>query len=224
MPTSFDTSFTTRPEITGSFGVVATTHWIATAVGMGILERGGNAFDAGVAVAFVLQVVEPHLNGPGGDVPILIYDVKKKKPEVICGQGPAPAAATIARFQEMGLDMIPGSGLLATCIPGSFDAYMLLLRDYGTMSVEDVLAPAISYAKNGYPLVSRICETIATVENLFREHWHTSAALYLPNGAIPKAGEIFRNEKLADTYARVLSEAKSGPGNREAQIERARKT
>ncbi len=224
MPTSFDTSFTTRPEITGSFGVVATTHWIATAVGMGILERGGNAFDAGIAVAFVLQVVEPHLNGPGGDVPILIYDVKKKKPEVICGQGPAPAAATIARFQEMGLDMIPGSGLLATCIPGSFDAYMLLLRDYGTMSVEDVLAPAISYARNGYPLVSRICETIATVENLFREHWHTSAALYLPNGAIPKAGEIFRNEKLADTYARVLSEAKSGPGNREAQIERARKT
>jgi gamma-glutamyltranspeptidase/glutathione hydrolase len=224
MPTSFDTSFTTRPEITGSFGVVATTHWIATAVGMGILERGGNAFDAGIAVAFVLQVVEPHLNGPGGDVPILVYDAKKKKPEVICGQGPAPAAATIARFEEMGLDMIPGSGLLATCIPGSFDAYMLLLRDYGTMSVEDVLAPAISYAKNGYPLVSRICETIATVENLFREHWHTSAALYLPNGAIPKAGEIFRNEKLAETYARVLSEVKSGGGNREAQIERARKT
>jgi gamma-glutamyltranspeptidase/glutathione hydrolase len=224
MPTSFDTSFTTRPEITGSFGVVATTHWIATAVGMGILERGGNAFDAGVAVAFVLQVVEPHLNGPGGDVPVLIYDVKKKKPEVICGQGPAPAAATIARFREMGLDMVPGSGLLATCIPGSFDAYMLLLRDYGTMSVEDVLAPAISYAKNGYPLVSRICETIATVENLFRDHWHTSAALYLPNGAIPKAGEIFRNEKLAETYARVLSEAKSASGNREAQIERARKT
>jgi len=224
MPTSFDTSFTTRPEITGSFGVVATTHWIATAVGMGILDRGGNAFDAGIAVAFVLQVVEPHLNGPGGDVPILIYDVKKKKPEVICGQGPAPAAATIARFQEMGLDMIPGSGLLATCIPGSFDAYMLLLRDYGTMSVEDVLAPAISYARNGYPLVSRICETIATVENLFREHWHTSAALYLSNGVIPKAGEIFRNEKLADTYARVLSEAKSAGGNREAQIERARKT
>lgn len=224
MPTSFDTSFTTRPEITGSFGVVATTHWIATAVGIGILERGGNAFDAGIAVAFVLQVVEPHLNGPGGDVPILVYDAKKKKPEVICGQGPAPAAATIARFEEMGLDMIPGSGLLATCIPGSFDAYMLLLRDYGTMSVEDVLAPAISYAKNGYPLVSRICETIATVENLFREHWHTSAALYLPNGAIPKAGEIFRNEKLAETYARVLSEVKSGGGNREAQIERARKT
>ena len=223
MTTSFDTSFSTRPEITGSFGVVATTHWIATAVGMGILERGGNAFDAGIAVAFVLQVVEPHLNGPGGDVPILIYDVRKKQPQVICGQGPAPAAATIDRFRDMGLDLVPGSGLLAACIPGSFDAYMMLLRDYGTMSVEDVLAPAISYARNGYPLVSRICETIATVENLFREHWHTSAALYLPNGAIPKAGEIFRNEKLADTYARVLSEAKSAGGNRDAQIERARK-
>lgn len=108
-----DEIFTTRPEITGSFGVVTATHWIATAVGMGILERGGNAFDAGVATAFALQVVEPHLNGPGGDVPIMVYDVRRGKPEVICGQGPAPGAATIARFRDMGLDLVPGSGLLA---------------------------------------------------------------------------------------------------------------
>jgi gamma-glutamyltranspeptidase/glutathione hydrolase len=88
-------TFTTRPEIEGTFGVVTTTHWIATAVGMGILERGGNAFDAGVAAAFTLQVVEPHLNGPGGDVPVIVYDVKRNKPEVICGQGVAPAGAPI---------------------------------------------------------------------------------------------------------------------------------
>lgn len=219
----FDAGFTTRPEITGTFGVVTTTHWIGTAVGMGILERGGNAFDAAVAVAFVLQVVEPHLNGPGGDVPILLYDVRKKEPQVICGQGPAPAAATIARFHDMGLDLVPGSGLLAACIPGSFDAFMLLLLDYGSMTVEDVLAPAISYARHGYPLIPRICETIATVENLFREHWLTSAALYLPGGKVPKAGEIFRNEALANTYARVISEVKSATGNREAQIQHARK-
>jgi gamma-glutamyltranspeptidase/glutathione hydrolase len=86
-------TFTTRPEIEGTFGVVTSTHWIATAVGMGILERGGNAFDAGVATAFTLQVVEPHLNGPGGDVPVIVYDVKRGKPEVICGQGVAPAGA-----------------------------------------------------------------------------------------------------------------------------------
>src|SRR5882724_6251583 len=80
--------FTTRPEIEGTFGVVTSTHWIATAVGMGILEKGGNAFDAGVATAFTLQVVEPHLNGPGGDVPIIVHDIKRGKTEVICGPGP----------------------------------------------------------------------------------------------------------------------------------------
>ena len=104
-------TFTTRPEIEGTFGVVTTTHWIATAVGMGILERGGNAFDAGVATAFTLQVVEPHLNGPGGDVPVIVHDVKRGKPEVICGQGVAPAGATIEYYRSEGLDLVPGTGL-----------------------------------------------------------------------------------------------------------------
>ena len=116
--------FTTRPEIDGTFGVVTSTHWIATAVGMGTLERGGNAFDAAVATAFTLQVVEPHLNGPGGDVPVLLYDVRKGKPELICGQGPAPAGATIAHYKSEGLDMVPGTGLLAACVPGMFDTWM----------------------------------------------------------------------------------------------------
>ncbi|MDP1909275.1 MAG: gamma-glutamyltransferase, partial [Hyphomicrobium sp.] len=121
--------FTTRPEIDGTFGVVTSTHWIANAVGMAALEKGGNAFDAAVATAFTLQVVEPHLNGPGGDVPIIVHDVKRGRTEVICGQGPAPAGATVAHFRKLGLDLIPGTGLLATCIPGMFDAWMLLLRD-----------------------------------------------------------------------------------------------
>src|SRR5499433_1908090 len=95
--------FTTRPEVEGTFGVVTTTHWIATAVGMATLEKGGNAFDAAVATAFVLQVVEPHLNGPGGDVPVILHDVKRGKPEVIYGQGPAPARATIAHYRAEGI-------------------------------------------------------------------------------------------------------------------------
>ena len=94
--------FTTRPEIEGTFGVVTSTHWIATAVGMGILEKGGNAFDAGVATAFTLQVVEPHLNGPGGDVPIIVHDVKRGRTEVICGQGPAPARRHHRALQQRG--------------------------------------------------------------------------------------------------------------------------
>ena len=216
-------TFTTRPEIDGTFGVVASTHWIATAVGMGILERGGNAFDAAVATAFTLQGVEPHLNGPGGDAPIIVYDARKGRPEVICGQGPAPAGATIEHYRALGLDLVPGTGLLAACIPGPFDAFMLMLRDYGTMRLRDVLEAAIAYARDGYPLVERIPATIATVEELFREHWTTSADLYLPGGRVPEPGSIFTNPRLAATYERILAEAESGGGGREAEIERARK-
>jgi gamma-glutamyltranspeptidase/glutathione hydrolase len=215
--------FTTRPEIEGTFGVVASTHWIATAVGMSILEKGGNAFDAGVATAFVLQVVEPHLNGPGGDVPVILHDVKRGRTEVICGQGVAPARATIAHYKAEGLDMVPGTGLLAAVVPGAFESWMLLLRDYGTLRLRDVLEPAISYARDGYPLVERVSATIQTVENLFRTHWPTSAAVYLPNNEVPKPGTLFTNPKLAETYTRILNEAESAGGDRDAQIERARK-
>jgi len=216
--------FTTRPEIEGTFGVVASTHWIATAVGMATLEKGGNAFDAAAATAFTLQVVEPHLNGPGGDVPVIVYDVRRGKPEVICGQGPAPQAATIAAFRKLGLDMVPGTGLLAACVPGMFDTWMLLLRDYGTMRVADVLAPAISYAREGHPLVERASATIAVVADLFREYWPTSAAIYLPHGNVPGPGSLFANTQLATTYERIVREAESAGDDRVAQIERARKT
>jgi gamma-glutamyltranspeptidase / glutathione hydrolase len=214
--------FTTRPEIEGIFGVVTSTHWIATAVGMATLEKGGNAFDAAVATAFTLQVVEPHLNGPGGDVPVILYDVRRGKPEVVCGQGPAPARATIAHYRAEGLDLVPGTGLLAACVPGTFETWMLILRDFGTMSLVDVLAPAIDYAQNGHPLVERASATIATVAGLFREHWPTSAATYLPNGKVPLPGALFTNKTLAATYLRIVKEAESAGRDRVAQIERAR--
>ncbi len=119
--------FTTRPEIRGTFGVVATTHWLASSVAMGVLEKGGNAFDAAVAAGFTLQVVEPHLNGPLGEAPILVYSAKNRRCDMICGQGVAPEAATIARFKSLGLDLIPGTGLLAAAVPGAFDAWMRLV-------------------------------------------------------------------------------------------------
>ena len=96
--------FTSRPEIIGTFGAVASTHWLASAVGMAVLEKGGNAFDAACAAGFTLQVVEPHLNGPGGDCPIILHSVAADAQEVICGQGVAPAAATIGHFESIGLD------------------------------------------------------------------------------------------------------------------------
>ena len=214
--------FTTRPEIEGTFGVVASTHWIATAVGMGILERGGNAFDAGVATAFTLQIVEPHLNGPGGDVPIMVYDTQRRRTEVICGQGPAPAGATMAYYKGLGLELVPGTGPLAACIPGCFDAYMLTLRDYGTMRLEEVLAAAIGYARAGHPMLERASATIATVKDQFLNYWPTSAALWLEQESVPAPGTIFHNSVLADTYERILRDS-LGSGGREAQIERARR-
>jgi gamma-glutamyltranspeptidase/glutathione hydrolase len=215
--------FTTRPEIVGTFGVVTSTHWIATAVGMGILEKGGNAFDAAVATAFTLQVCEPHLCGPGGDVPLIFNSAKTGKTEIICGQGTMPAGATIAHYKSLGLDLIPGTGMLPACVPGTFDAYMLMLRDYGTMRPRQVLEAAIGYWINGYPLVERASATIATVADNFREHWPSSAAVFLPGNKVPKAAEPFRNPAVGNTYLRILKEAEAGGGSREAEIERARK-
>jgi gamma-glutamyltranspeptidase/glutathione hydrolase len=214
--------FTTRPEIRGTFGVVASTHWLASSTAMAMLERGGNAFDAAAAAGFVLQVVEPHLNGPLGEVPMLAWDARKQRIDAICGQGVAPAAATIDAFRALDLDEVPGTGLLAACVPGAFDAWMRLLRDYGTMSVADVLAPAIHYAGSGYPLVWRIPAAIATLVEHFTTHWPTSAAVYLPNGSVPETGSLFRNPAIAEMYRRIAEEA-AGVAGRETQIEKARK-
>lgn len=212
--------FTTRPEIRGRFGVCASTHWLASAVGMRMLELGGNAFDAAVAMGLTLQVVEPHLNGPGGDMPAMIWDARAQKARVLCAQGPAPAGATIAHYKSLGLDRVPGTGMLATVIPGAFDGWMLMLRDYGSLPLATVMEPAIDYARHGYPLVPQIVEAIARVESHFRAHWTDSAAVYLPHGRLPRAGELFRNPQLAATWERLLRE--SSGGGREAEIEKAR--
>jgi gamma-glutamyltranspeptidase/glutathione hydrolase len=215
-------SFTTRPEIQGTFGVIASTHWLASASGMAVMERGGNAFDAAVAAGFVLQVVEPHLNGPGGEVPIIFHDAASGQQQVICGQGVAPAAANIQLYRDYGLELVPGSGLLATVIPGAFDAWMLLLRDHGTLRPREVLEYAIAYAEGGYPLVSGISAKIALVRDLFLKEWPTSAAVYLPGGDVPAPGSRFYNPALAATYRRLLDGAEAKTGDRDGQIEALR--
>jgi gamma-glutamyltranspeptidase / glutathione hydrolase len=214
--------FTTRPEIAGTFGVVTSTHWLASQVGMAILEKGGNAFDAAVAAGFMLQVVEPHMNGIGGDAVMLVQPKGQALPTVICGQGTAPAGATIAHYKSEGLELVPGTGLLAAVIPGAFDSWMLMLRDHGTMKLEELITPAIEYARNGYPLIAGVVGAIANVAELFRTEWTTSAAVYLPGGKVPAAGSLFRNVKLGDTYARILKEAQNAGGDRIKQIEAAR--
>ena len=180
--------FTTRPQLIGTFGVVSSTHWLASSAGMAMLEAGGNAFDAAVAAGLTLQIAEPHLNGAGGDMPAVLHRADTGENWVICGQGTAPAGATLEHYRGLGLNLVPGTGLLATVVPGAFDAWMLMLRDHGSMSLEDVFAPAMGYAVNGAPMVARVGETIATVRELFETEWPTSASVYLPNGALRRQG------------------------------------
>jgi len=214
-------TFTTRPELSGTFGMVTTTHWLASAAGMRMLEAGGAAADAATAAGFVLNVVEPHLNGPLGDMPAMVWPAGDDTPTVICGQGVAPAGATIAHYRSEGLDLIPGSGLLATVVPGQFDAFMLMLRDHGRLTLRQVMEPAIHYARHGHPILPRVAATIADMADVFRDEWPTSAPVWLPGGSAPVPGTLFANPALAEFWDRLLAEADAVEG-REAQIEAAR--
>ncbi|WP_203135859.1 gamma-glutamyltransferase family protein [Microbacterium sp. JZ31] len=211
----------TRPDLKGRFGMAASTHWLASASAQAVLERGGNAFDAAVAAAFVLHVVEPHLNGPGGDLTAVFATAQDPSPVVLMGQGPAPEAATIEHFRAEGLDLVPGAGALAAAVPGAVDAWLLLLRDHGTWALGDVLAYAIEYAVEGHPVLRNVSTTIAQVEELFRDHWTTSADRWMPDGRIPEPDEIV----FARTYGALLRElVAAGEGRgREAGIDAARK-
>lgn len=217
-----DPAFTTRPELRGDLGMVASTHWLASTAGMSVLERGGNAADAAVATGFVLQVVEPHLNGPGGEVPILLWDPAEQQVRVVAGQGVTPAAATPAHFASLGLDLVPGTGPLAATVPGAFGAWLLLLERWGTWRLRDVLEPAIGYAENGWPVLPAIAETIREVEQLFQQDWPTSAHTWLDAGGRPRAGTRLRSPVLATTWRRLLEEAEAATSSREGQIEAAR--
>ncbi|MZD53107.1 gamma-glutamyltransferase [Streptomyces sp. SID5606] len=212
--------FTTRPTLQGTFGMVSSTHWLASQSAMAVLEDGGNAYDAAVAGAFVLHVVEPHLNGPAGEVPILLAPAHGEV-RVLCGQGVAPAGASVAHYKGLGLDLVPGTGPLAAAVPGAFDAWLLLLRDHGTKTLADVLKYAIGYAEDGHAPVERVAETVETVRNLFETEWTTSAEVYLPDGRPPRPGELFRNPALAATWKRLLAET-AGAGDRAAEIDAAR--
>ncbi|MFD4708544.1 gamma-glutamyltransferase family protein [Streptomyces sp. NPDC058430] len=217
--------FTTRPTLQGTFGMVSSTHWLASQSAMAVLESGGNAYDAAVAAGFVLHVVEPHLNGPAGEVPIILAPAGEDV-SVLCGQGVAPAGATVAHYRSLGLDLVPGTGPLAAAVPGAFDAWMLLLKDHGTKSLAEVLSYAIGYAEDGHAPVERVGETVETVRALFEDEWPSSAEVYLKDGASPKPGELFRNPQLAATWRRVIEEAEEIAGDagdkRVAEIEAAR--
>ena len=141
---------------------------------------------------------------------------------MICGQGPFPANATVARLTAMGLEQMPGTGLLPAVVPGAFDGWMLLLRDYGTLKPRDVLSYAIGYAEHGFPLVPRIVSTIIPAVDYFQTEWPSSGEVWLINGKPPHPDKPFRTPAIAETYRRILAEAEAAGGDRVRQIEAAR--
>jgi gamma-glutamyltranspeptidase / glutathione hydrolase len=213
--------FTTRPEIRGTFGVAASTHWIASQVAMSVLERGGNAFDAAAAAGFALQILEPHLNGPGGEVPILLWTARERRMRSLCGQGCAPRLADAATFRRLGVDLVPGIGLLPATVPGAFGAWLTMLRDYGTWTLADVLKPTVDYARHGYPLVARAVQALVSVRPLFDTEWKTSRDVWLRGGRMPRPLETFTLPGVAGTYERICVEAQRAAGDRVGQIDAA---
>lgn len=214
---------TTRPTLQGRFGMTASTHWLATASAQSVLERGGNAFDAAAAGAFVLHVVEPHLNGPGGDMTGIFATAEEPgNPRVLMGQGPAPAGASIEHFRELGVTAVPGAGALAAAVPGAVDAWLVLLRDHGSWTLADVLEFAIDYAEQGHPILPGAARAIRSVEDLFRDHWKTSAELWMPQGRAPEPGSLIRNPQYAAVLRGLITAGQDGT-SREDQIEAARR-
>ncbi len=186
---------------------------------MAVLEQGGNAFDAAVAAGLTLQVVEPDMNGPGGDLPAILWPAGRSEPVVLCAQGPAPQRATCKYYRDnLGLDIVPGTGPLAAVVPGAFGGWMSMLRDFGTMSLREVASFAIGHATAGYPMLSRTRSIIQGLELFFRDEWTTSGGVYLP---APGPGGLARNLALAVTYERVVQEAEARSPSREGQIEAA---
>jgi gamma-glutamyltranspeptidase/glutathione hydrolase len=217
-----DDAFTTRPTLRGSFGMVASTHWLATASGQAVLERGGNAFDAAVAAGFVLHLVEPHLNGPGGDMNAIIAPADGSAPRVLVGQGPAPVGATIEHYRAEGLGEVPGAGALAAAVPGSVMAWFRVLEDHGTMELADVLSFALHYARTGHAIGATAARTIDRMSGHFSEHWAGSAELWLRDGRAPLPGETITYPAWAHVLDRLIM-AGEGATTREERIEAARR-
>lgn len=197
----------------------ASTHWLATASAQSVLERGGNAFDAAVAAGFVLHVVEPHLNGPAGDM-VAIFAPKGLEPQVLMGQGPAPAKATIEHFTAEGLTSVPGAGALAAAVPGAVEAWLLLLAKHGTWELAEVLGYAIHYAENGHPIGKQAATVIETMAGHFEEHWPSSAAQWTPQGRVPAAGENVKNGAYAVVLRKLIA-AGHKASTREERIQAA---
>ncbi|MBE0569789.1 MAG: gamma-glutamyltransferase family protein [Deltaproteobacteria bacterium] len=196
--------FTTRPVIMGTHGMVTSGHYLASRIGLHILEEGGNAVDAGVATGFALAVLEPYIYGIGGEVPILIYLADEKRVVSLSGQGPAPLNASIEWFRKEGIDAIPGDGLLAAAVPDAVSTWIFALSRFGTMRLAQILDPVIDLAERGFPMFDRLRAALDRSFEQFHEVWPSSARAYLPDGRIPAVGDIYAQKDLSAMFRQLV--------------------
>jgi gamma-glutamyltranspeptidase/glutathione hydrolase len=188
-----------RSVVRASHGMVATSQPLASQVGIDVLKRGGNAADAAIAVAAVLNVTEPHMTGIGGDVFVMIYSSKKKKLEGLNASGRAPRALNLGYFTARTINEMPAAGMEAITVPGAFDGWLALLEKHGTMKLADLMAPAIGYAENGFPVMEKTAaDWEPEVPKLKRNA--AAASTFLLNGAAPQPGALFTQKNLARTF------------------------
>ncbi len=192
-----------RPMIMSARGVVSSGHYLATEIGLDVLRDGGNAFDAAAATGFALTALMPHQNGIGGEVPMVIYSAADKKVWAVSGHGIAPRAATIERYVELGIRVIPGDGFLPALVPPAFGSWILLLRKFGSLRLSRLLAPVIELTSIGFPMYDALHASIAGSANRFRDEWPPSAEVFLANGEPPKPGAIWRQPVWAATFDRL---------------------
>ena len=216
-------SFTTRPVVMGRRGVVTSGHYLATAAGFRIMEQGGNAVDAAAAMCFCLNLLEPQDNGIGGEVPTLIYSAQDRKAFAICGLGWSPQAFTIEWCVEHGIDLIPGDGYLPACVPAMVDTWAMAIARFGTMSLSQILQPAIELAQNGFPVYPGLHIHISDDVQKYTELYPTTGEIYCPGGRVPEVGEVLCNQDWADTLKLMCrAEAAASHRGRLAGIEAAR--
>ena len=219
----------------GREAMISTEHYLSAAAGARIFDRGGNAIDAAVAAALVEGVVNPHMHTIGGEAPMLVRLGSNQRVLAINGNTMAPARATIAHYRALGLDLVPGEGLLAAGVPAAFGAFACALENFGTKSLAEVAGPALALCEDGFPMHPGLCgdddsidvpglglSSIRANAELYRTRWPSTARVYMPGGELPRSGDLIRNPALANLFRRLLeAEAGARKGGREAGLQAA---
>lgn len=198
---------TNRPDVRGTRGAVSAGHPLAAQAGLAVLQDGGNAVDAALTMAGVLAVVRPHMNGVGGDAFVFVREASTGQVHALNGSGRAGALATPDFFRRAGHDAVPQRGALSVSVPGAVAAWIDVHERFGSKPLTDLLAPAIHFARNGFPVSTRLASDIAEQGGPLNA---AGKSLYMPGGAPPRVGSLLKNPALAATLERIAAHGKDG--------------